>query len=219
MTGLAVILFLVGLLGAAVSLVLIVIRAVKKQPKKKAGLALAVCFALFVISIIIMPKQTETPTQTEALTQTETNEEQSQQQVIYYEKNDRINQYITAFNERNQDYQLTSDDLFVYHHHGKDHDEQVKIYRDGFEIVLSDVGTFQVFIGENGEQKTMEEFKNLFIRFALPYSPNLNEEILDGYWQQVLDDLTNNVRFEEFEVDINMYHDDIGYLTIRGKLA
>lgn len=72
MTGLAVIFFLISLVGAAVSLILIIVKAVKKQPKKKVGLALAVCFALFVISIIIMPKQAEEPTQAETPAQKET---------------------------------------------------------------------------------------------------------------------------------------------------
>ena len=72
MTGLAVIFFLISLVGAAVLLILFIVKAVKKQPKKKVGLALAVCFALFVISIIIMPKQAEEPTQAETPTQKET---------------------------------------------------------------------------------------------------------------------------------------------------
>ena len=46
---------IIGFVGFLVSLVLIIIKAIKKQPKKKYVIALAVCFVLFVIALIITP--------------------------------------------------------------------------------------------------------------------------------------------------------------------
>ena len=46
---------IVGFVGFLVSLVFIIIKAIKKQPKKKFVIALAVCFVLFVIALIITP--------------------------------------------------------------------------------------------------------------------------------------------------------------------
>ncbi|MBE7009108.1 MAG: hypothetical protein E7422_08245 [Ruminococcaceae bacterium] len=45
-------LFLTGLLGTGVSVALIVIKAIKKQPKKNAIIAAAVCFVLFIVGCV-----------------------------------------------------------------------------------------------------------------------------------------------------------------------
>ena len=60
MVGLSVLLFLISLIGAGVSLILLIIGVIRRRPKKKALLSIALCFVLFVTSVVIMPAQTET---------------------------------------------------------------------------------------------------------------------------------------------------------------
>lgn len=60
---------LAGFLGFIVSLIIIIIKAIKKQPKKKFVFALAACFALFIIALIITPSSnSDTPSSTAAIT-------------------------------------------------------------------------------------------------------------------------------------------------------
>ena len=72
---------LIGMLGAAVSLIMLIINAIKKKPKKNAGIALAACVGLLIVGALITPPsesnakeptQTETPAETETPKQTET---------------------------------------------------------------------------------------------------------------------------------------------------
>ncbi len=48
-----------GLAGIAVSSIILIIKAIKKQPKRKALIALAVCFAVVVIAFIKTPSPSE----------------------------------------------------------------------------------------------------------------------------------------------------------------
>ena len=67
-----------GLGGVIVSLVIIVINAINKRPKKKAVIALAICFALFVVALALpsgneadKSAQTEEPVERESSVQIE----------------------------------------------------------------------------------------------------------------------------------------------------
>ena len=60
---------IVGFVGFFVSLVLIIIKAIKRQPKKKFVITLAVCFILIVITLIITPSSdSDTPIATVSAT-------------------------------------------------------------------------------------------------------------------------------------------------------
>ena len=71
---------LAGFIGIIVSVIVLIIKAIKKKPKKKPLIALAICFALFVIALFLPSSgnssltstPTETPAPTETLAPTET---------------------------------------------------------------------------------------------------------------------------------------------------
>lgn len=135
---------------------------------------------------------------------------------IYYDGNEAINLYLNNFNTINPDAKIEKGMFEVYHHHGKDHEEQIIMYRDGFEIVISDVVNLEVYA--DGEDVDTEAYKVIFKQFAKGYNTALTDDVLDGYWQQLLDDSINCVEFEEFECDITIYNDKIEYMKLSGKL-
>ena len=49
-----------GLIGSIVSLVFIVINAIKKKPKKNAVIALAICLVLFIVGLVLTPSSSNT---------------------------------------------------------------------------------------------------------------------------------------------------------------
>ena len=67
-----VLLFLLGLIGGAVSLILLVVNLIKKKPKKKAGIGLGVSFALVVISVWMSASIIETTAEKENKAKAET---------------------------------------------------------------------------------------------------------------------------------------------------
>ena len=61
-----------GLAGTVVSIILIIIKAIKKQPKKKTVIALGICVGLFIVGLALPTgDKAEAPTPAEALTPTE----------------------------------------------------------------------------------------------------------------------------------------------------
>ena len=230
MAVLATIMILAGLLGILVFLIFIIVQVIRRKPKKKAVIFLLISIILVFTGLEIapapensiptstatatlspsdtpLPSATPSPTATITLTPVI---------LTYYDYNENINKYVNRFNEVNPDYQLSSDDLSVYYHHGQYHTNQAKINRDGFDISITDkLSSIKIVLKHYPRsQKSIDDFEQQFIRFALPYSSELSEEKLSDYWNQLLDALGNRIQFEEFEVDITMYNEKIDYIVI-----
>ena len=106
-------------------------------------------------------------------------------------------------------------------HHGKVHDDQVNILKEeGFEVNLLDGVPFQVFIKcDELYEDHNSEYKQLFLQYAKGIDPSLTDEALNDYWKQTMEDSTNNVDFDEFELKLSMNMDGyIEYLTIIGTV-
>ena len=122
-----------------------------------------------------------------------------------------------------------------YYHHGKEHDDQVKYYIGDFEFVLTG-GAYSKSIKiviQGKSTNTNDEYKELFFKYAKGFDPQITDEKLENYWKQIMEDITNNVKFDEklaeinemiiknnkFECDFDIYKDDkIESMVIEGKL-
>ena len=136
---------------------------------------------------------------------------------IIYKDDEDINLYINRFNESNPDYKITSDLAQKYYHHGREHDDQIKFSRDDFDVSLSSGYKFKIVIQGKGK-KTNKDYKKLFYQYARGFKPSITDETLNDYWKQLLDDTTNNVKFNEFECDLSILDEKIQSMVIEGKL-
>ncbi len=140
---------------------------------------------------------------------------------MIYEKDTTINQYLNYYNKANPDTPIEAGTFEVYHHHGQDHEDQIIFTKDDYEIVISSTGWgdgIKIVI-DGCKEKTYDNYKDIFIKYARAYSNELTAEILEGYWQQLLDDITNDVDFDEFNAYFNAFDGKIEYLVIEGKLV
>lgn len=159
-------------------------------------------------------KSNEDKIQESIVEQAETNVEAELE--IYYDANDTINRYLNNYNSINPHTAIEKDMFEVYHHHGKEHNNQIIMYRDDYEIVISDIVNLEVVI--NGKSVDNESYRVMFKEFAKGYDTTLTDDILDNYWQQLLDDTINDVEFEEFECDLTIFQDKIEYMKLSGKI-
>lgn len=137
---------------------------------------------------------------------------------IYYEYNENINMFINNYNNLNPDDKITKDVIEKYYHHGKEHDNQVKIDKDGFEIVVSDNTKFEIVI-DGDKEASSDDYKEKFLNYAKCYNENITNDTLSDYWNQVLDDSINDVEFDNFECRLSMYNDNIEYMQLTGELG
>ncbi len=135
-----------------------------------------------------------------------------------YEYDDNINLYVNRFNAYNPDYVLTSEDMKKYSHHGTEHDDQIRFFRDGFEIVISGgalSSKVDVYVGYTATNRTVEEYEQMFIRFAKAYSPDLNDDTLKQYWKQLIDGSSS--KLTEFDCDCSP-SENFRYFKLSGEV-
>ena len=61
---------------------------------------------------------------------------------ILYDKNESINLYLNKYNNLHPEAPITTDMFSTYHHHGTDHDDQILMYVDKAEIIISGGGLY-----------------------------------------------------------------------------
>lgn len=139
---------------------------------------------------------------------------------VVYEDNENINIFINNYNLTNPDDKIDSEMVQKDEHHGRVHDDQVNILiEDGVEVNLRDTFPFQVFIKANkGNTLDNDGYKQLFLKYAKGYAPSLTSEQLDDYWTQTMNDIIYLGEFDEFELRLYMFNDNIEYLTINGDV-
>jgi len=143
--------------------------------------------------------------------------------VTYYEDNEAINIFLNRYNNANQDKLIESGMFKKYYHHGSEHDDQIILELDAFEILITNVYTFseghklRVNI-QAKEFKTKDEYQVLFGRFAKAYSNTMTEELIEECWKILWEDITNDVDFEIFECDLYTWDERIEYMVMEGIL-
>lgn len=193
---------------------------------------LAILFAVLLMITLVACGSTEIPSDptlpvdtqpvtTEATEETtvETTEAVPQLEV-YYDRDETINLYLNYFNEINPDSKIDSALFEVYYHHGKEHDNQIIFTRDDVEVVVSGHSfdnSVEIVI-DGSKEKTWDDYKLLFKQYGKAFSQDLTDEKLEEYWQTVLDDIINDVDFDEFDCSLHTYNDEIEYMIIEGKL-
>lgn len=135
---------------------------------------------------------------------------------VYYDKNETINLYLNNYNNANRD-AIINDDMFeTYYHHGQNHDNQIIMQLGAFEVVMSDNVDFEVVVSGDADQSAYYE---MFKKYARGYDLSLTNEVLDDYWTQLLDDITNNVEFDSFECYLQIYNDQIELMQLSGEIG
>lgn len=147
---------------------------------------------------------------------TEPSEEENELEV-YYEDNDLINLYLNNYNVANPNNLIGTGSFEKYYHHGSEHDDQIIFHVNDFEVVISDNFKLEVVI-DGSKEKSNDDYRAIFTQYAKGYNKDFTDEILNDYWNQIIDDLTNDVRFDEFECRLQMYDDVIEYMQLSGKI-
>lgn len=145
-------------------------------------------------------------------------DEETEELPVVYADDELINLYLNRFNEANIDTQIEGDDFEVYYHHGQEHKDQISLNVNGFEsvIVSAKTGSKVEIVLDGGE--TEEAYKQAFMLYARGYNPELEAEMLEDYWKQVIENSSRFTQFEEFEVEVSRYSDTIEYLGISGEV-
>lgn len=136
---------------------------------------------------------------------------------MYYKDNDTINLYLNNYNVANPNNLIEKGSFEKYYHHGKEHDNQITFNVDDYKVVITDNAELEVVI-DGSNDKTNDDYKAIFTQYAKGYNVDFSDETLDYYWNQVMDDITNNVEFDEFECRLQMFNDTIEYMQLGGKL-
>lgn len=154
-------------------------------------------------------------------TETEPNETAEVLQTIYQD-DEKINLFVNRFNTLNPDFVLTEEDMTKYYHHGREHDDQVKFFRNDYQIVITGgkiVSKTSVSVSNSSLVKhTTEEFEVMFIRFAKVYAPDLTDTQLKEYWVEIVEDLSSVTEFEEFECTKSNVS-GFEYFKLEGKVS
>lgn len=139
----------------------------------------------------------------------------------YYKDDGTINTFINYFNKLYPETQITSDMLSVYHHHGTEHKNQVKLYFDNLEITLTGESfskTISISI-DNGANNDNEKLKKLTIMFTKVLDNSLSDEKIEEYWNNSKSPETTSINdYNGIEYWTSPNKDIFSYIKITGKL-
>ena len=134
-----------------------------------------------------------------------------------------INKYLIRYNQKNSDDVITSDMFEVYYHHGRNHDDQIKLFnKDGFEIVISNsVGKAEIVIDKSqAEQslKTTDEFKNEFKKFTKPFKKTVTDDELEQIWNDAFANY-GHYSSKTLKISLTSYDSKVERMVISGNLS
>ncbi len=153
----------------------------------------------------------------------ENNQSVEEKQLIeYYKDDEMINLFINVFNELYPDETITSDMLTVYHHHGKDHKDQVQLYMQDLEITITGtkvLNKVEIFI-DNIDGETNDIVKDLTMKFTKVFDTTLTEKQLLEYWNTHISSNAGTTEHGDIEYysQKKLYTDKINIIEISGKL-
>ena len=121
--------------------------------------------------------------------------------VEIYKDNEIINEFLNKFNEANSDYQITSDMLTKYYHHGSEHDDQIKFTLDDVPILITSSGFGIEIIIDNPTYENEDELKRISYLFIKAYNQEINNDTFEVDWSKFKNSLTL-----DYEKDGIEYH-------------
>lgn len=182
MSSFAVILFLISVIGAVVSLVAIIMKAVKKLPKRKAALALMLFFALFIVSVIVMPSNTVSQESTTlpivSADPVQSEEPEPEEKPLVYAEDKVVNQFIDDYNK------ITSSPITNI----KKGNIRTKYYFDSYGFVLQIINATDALAGHtevsiNGNMEAqVPEMKDVFHDVVKVLDPDLSDEEINTFF-------------------------------------
>ncbi len=146
--------------------------------------------------------------------------EEKQSDIEYYKDNEMINKFINTFNQLYIDNQISSDMINVYHHHGRNHTNQVQFYVKDKQITLTNEysNKMSVYI-DNLKSDEDDVIKNLTIMFTRFFDDSLTNEEIEIYWNtQKESGGINNYNDIEYQTSQNLSTNNVEYIKITGKL-
>ena len=118
-----------------------------------------------------------------------------------YEDDENINLFANKYNEENAP-KITSEMLSVYHHHGSDHKDQVKVVIDGFELTITGgIITDKVSVYIENKDNNDNNIKKLIIKIVKVFNSAVKDE-----------DIIKNIDSQDVGSNIDVF-DDIEYWT------
>ena len=141
---------------------------------------------------------------------------------ILYSYNDRINAFLVSFASTNSGRLTDASQFTPFYHHGQTHDNQAQSTLDGFIVIISNAHSDSVEVSMQGyqENKSTNEYQNIFRMFARAYNPNLDDNMLDDYWKTILNAGSGYhigpIHFNEFEIDRYGSNDRLEYIVMEG---
>ena len=141
-----------------------------------------------------------------------------------YEFDTTIDSFLKKYNKIYSD-KITSEMVSKYYHHGREHDDQIKVLNENFEITISSTYVngankgISVFI-DNIKNLSNEEVKSIYKHYTKVYNENFNDEKLEEYWKELAG--TSYSSLEEYD-DIEFYlvfgtNDIVDYIKITGEI-
>lgn len=142
--------------------------------------------------------------------------------VEYYKDDEMINLFINKYNELYTDEKISSDMLSVYHHHGKDHKDQVQLYLKDLEVTITGtkgINQVELFIDNIGNDSN-DVVKDLTMKFTRVFDPDLTEQQIAEYWTEHMSSETGTTEYNNIEYysQKKIYTDKIEIIEITGKL-
>lgn len=142
--------------------------------------------------------------------------------VEYYPDDEMINLFINKFNELYPQEKISSDMLSVYHHHGKDHKNQIQLYLKDLEVTITGtkgINRVELFIDNIGNDSN-DVVKELTMKFTRVFDPDLTEQQLSEYWTEHISSKTGTTEYNNIEYysQKKIYTDKIEIIEITGKL-
>lgn len=194
----------------------------KKNINKK------VLIAVIILILIILcfalgggnnTENTNTTAENTDISNTNIENETTEDLVEYYKDDAMINLFINKYNQLYDD-KITTEMLTAYDNNGKIHTNQVELYIDGLEVLLTGNTTnISVYIENTSDSNSDEALRNLTKKIVKVY----NQDVTDGQIEEYLSnqDSSSDIQTHDGleywinrEVDNNM----INYIKLTGNL-
>jgi len=141
-----------------------------------------------------------------------------------YEFDDTIDGFLKKYN-RMYSNKITSEMVSKYYHHGSEHDNQIKISNEDFEIIISSTYVnggnkgISVFI-DNIKNLSNDDFKNIYKHYTKIYNEDISDEKLEQYWNELIDtSYYSSKKYDNIEFNLGYSKNDIvGYMKITGEI-
>lgn len=137
---------------------------------------------------------------------------------LIYADDEVINLYLNDYNAKNSTDKIEDGMFEKYYHHGREHDDQIKMSKDGFEIVLSSIGMFEKKIDiviQSYDNKSNDDYREIYNKFMAGLE--LEDVDYDKCFDEVLNNNSHYVSYDNFEVNFKCNDGKIVLVQISRK--